>query len=462
MSIEQRRYCVLYLTATCNLNCIYCYIDKSPALMRIDKMLEETWATDYFFNFMKDMFPDPKQLTQIEFWGGEPSYGLYRAIKTSKQAIEYYPNLTQFFMSTNLTTATFCDDFYNFLQIFKDYPNRHFTFDLQLSLDGPTEINDKNRGQGTTKKFIDNFAKLLSSIGKVLDDIPNLNILAHFKPTLDIPSIATLQTKEAVLKYYNFFGKLSNSARRYGHQRFSLSTPAPNVATPSPHTKQDGINFANFCKSCYEVMKEDKETPILVNNDKYIMPFQAMLAANRCPFGGLTNGCNTCGTGVCILGLLPNRLISACHNGFVDLLEDYKKSLLTNLQNGAIVDYKTTDNEIFKRHESSKVLYTEEEYALYEKRMSCWTSEHTWQVAELTQLIQLLARCGQIENKYINIIEARKGAHFIFESTNSCVRDNLGVSGSLYLFQVGHIKLFLNGAKEWIELAEQEFLGRTR
>jgi MoaA/NifB/PqqE/SkfB family radical SAM enzyme len=31
-NIDKRMACVLYLTATCNLNCVYCYIDKSPAL----------------------------------------------------------------------------------------------------------------------------------------------------------------------------------------------------------------------------------------------------------------------------------------------------------------------------------------------------------------------------------------------------------------------------------------------
>ena len=38
MSINEkfRSICVLYLTATCNLNCSYCYIDKSPVLQKID------------------------------------------------------------------------------------------------------------------------------------------------------------------------------------------------------------------------------------------------------------------------------------------------------------------------------------------------------------------------------------------------------------------------------------------
>ena len=72
----------------------------------------------------------------------------------------------------------------------------------------------------------------------------------------------------------------------------------------------------------------------------------------------------------------------------------------------------------------------------------------------MANLIQLYARAGQIEEKYLDYEEAKRGAHFIFQSTSSCIRDNLGVTGSRYLTQVGFIKLFLNGAKEWIEYGE--------
>ena len=121
-----RNTCILYLTATCNLNCTYCYIDKSPILQEIDKLLIDCYKTNYFFEFMKEMFPDPEQLIRIEFWGGEPSYGLPRVKQTIIDAINYYPNLSTFFMSTNLTTDTWLDDFTNFIQIFKLFPERHF------------------------------------------------------------------------------------------------------------------------------------------------------------------------------------------------------------------------------------------------------------------------------------------------------------------------------------------------
>ena len=53
---NNRSVCILYATATCNLKCKYCYIDKTPILKEIDNILVESYKDDYYFNFMKDMF----------------------------------------------------------------------------------------------------------------------------------------------------------------------------------------------------------------------------------------------------------------------------------------------------------------------------------------------------------------------------------------------------------------------
>ena len=45
--------CVLYDDSICNLKCRYCYIDKNPALLEIDRILADSFKNDYYFNFSK-------------------------------------------------------------------------------------------------------------------------------------------------------------------------------------------------------------------------------------------------------------------------------------------------------------------------------------------------------------------------------------------------------------------------
>lgn len=50
----------------CNLNCRYCGIDKNPALLDVDKILEESFKGDYYFEKTKKYLPDPLQLIRME------------------------------------------------------------------------------------------------------------------------------------------------------------------------------------------------------------------------------------------------------------------------------------------------------------------------------------------------------------------------------------------------------------
>lgn len=449
MSIQNRQCMILYTTAVCNLNCVYCFIDKNPALQKIDQYLDDSYikTPDYYFNFAKECFL-PNKLTSMQFWGGEPFLGMHRAYHTVEKCIEYFPNLNSFMASTNFVSDVFFKEFYGFLDILKKYPDKKFEFKLQLSLDGPENITDLNRGQGVTKKIIENFPKLISDLQEILTD--NITVKLFFKPTLDAKSISQLQTKEAVLNYFLFFESFSEKFYQINKKNNLLFRPSiPNTAAPSPHTKEDGIKFANYCKLTREIEQENKEKNILKHHNK-ITSYPARKKVNITK--PILSNCfiGHCGNGYSQLGLLPNRMVSCCHNGFVDLISEYKQHVYDN--NSTHMDEVVIEKGLFK-NSNNKMIYCYDDltFQKYEKRLEIFYKKNdTAKIANIASLIKLLAYNKQIDQKYHTNEEAIRAAYFILNRTAYCVRDNLGVTNSIYMFPVGILKLLLNGAEEYL------------
>lgn len=437
---ENRDNLVLYTTAICNLNCRYCYIDKNPALKMIDNILDESFKGDYYFNFAKKLF-DKNRLKTVQFWGGEPSIRLDRVYYTVEKLIEYFPNLDKFVTSTNFVYEKWHEQFYGLLKVLGKFSNRHFQFSLQLSIDGPEYINDSGRGEGVTKRFINSFDKMLDTIDDNLPD--NVTLIAFFKPTLDEKTIQLLTNKDAIIKYYQFFEKFYDKAQEKRYLRnFRMEYCIPNTACPSPHTKADGIKFAEFCKLCREVERENKNNHYF-RYYKKITPYQPYTKVPANPMYECAGG--TCGTGRSVVGLLPNNMLSMCHNGFVDLISDYKNFASKNVTT-------SLDYSFFDKTPKTKMTLTVDEFEQYEKQMEYYYMPNTYtRLANIALTINTLAHAGQVDEKYKDRKEALKGACFLQYATAYCIRDNFNSTGCVSLVPVGLIKLLLNGAREYCE-----------
>ena len=448
MAIQDRRCMILYTTAVCNLNCVYCFIDKNSALQTIDQYLDDSFikTPDYYFDFAKRMFYKDK-LEEMQFWGGEPFLAIHRAYHTIEKCINFFPNLKIFMASTNFAHDTFFDEFYGILDILKQYPSRKFSFKLQMSIDGPEEINDSNRGKNVTQTFIKNFKKFVIELQDILPE--NVSLGLHMKPTLDSESIKKLQNKDSVYNYFHFFEGFHDFFRKNNKKKnLTISLPIPNTACPSPHTKADGIRFANYCKLCRELSEENKTTHIF-KYYKNILSFhnkKAIINSNCIGF---------CQNGVKSLGLLPNNMVSCCHNGFVNLIADYKKKVQEDSTHMATV---TIEKGLFTGKRNSLIFNADSpEFETHQKKIEYFNhKDNTAKMINMVSLLRLLAMTGQVDIKYADYKEAIAGIQYITNSTAYCVRDNLGVTGSLYLYPVGLLKLLLNGAREEIEKWEQE------
>jgi sulfatase maturation enzyme AslB (radical SAM superfamily) len=316
--INERDTAVLYTCATCNLNCRYCYIDKNPALVEIDNILAGSFEGDYYFDFLKKVFPKKSQLKRIETWGGEPFLHMDRVYGTLHKVIDYYPLFDQMHSSTNFSFPEWNQQFFGLMNQFAQYPNRTFTYHLQLSIDGPEYINDAGRGIGTTKKCLDNFNLFVEMIGNNLP--PNVLLNIALKATLDKETIKMLCNKQKIIEYYQFFEKeFVDKIAGLGYSNIRIFPPVPNTASPAPYTKEDGKIFAELCRLCGEVEREN-ETKNYFKYYRMITPYKVACGPADTKERTYKYKDFTCGTGKTVVGLLPNNYVSACHNGFVDLV----------------------------------------------------------------------------------------------------------------------------------------------
>lgn len=442
--VNDRSVLILYANAICNLKCTYCYIDKNPVLMEIDKIMDESYKGNYYLEFAKEVFPDPQQVEEIQIWGGEPTLAFERIADTVVALIKHYTNVHKVMFSTNLAYDNCIDNIFHLVRKVNSC-DRQINFDFQLSLDGPTYITDVNRGIGTTDKFTRNFSRLIAEIDPLLNECPNITINAFNKSTLDIASIESLQDKEHIIKYYRFLEAYRKISVKATNPRFHFNATVPNTACPLPITVDLGKKFANLCRLTREVERENKEQHYF-EYLKTITPF----VSDRCDKDYCNKG--VCGSGKFCIGLLPNRMISTCHNGFTEVLAEYKEYALNNKDSNS-----TLQKSFFSDNFSNNMVFPYEQLTMYEKQVEeLYNRENKNMMNAYVSQIQFLAVNHQIDRKYLKLENAIDGALFVFMHTSYCMRDNLNTSGTKIIAPANLFKLLLNGAKEYIETSITE------
>ena len=78
-------------------------------------------------------------------------------------------------------------------------------------------------------------------------------------------------------------------------------------------------------------------------------------------------GYHTCGTGNNFVGLLPDNMVSLCHEGFTQLVEEYEKlaALDTN-------EHSTITFDKFRNEHAVLLCCSDEEYAKHNYKLSLY------------------------------------------------------------------------------------------
>lgn len=434
---------VVYPTGVCNLNCRYCGINKNPALKEIDEKLGESFKGDYYFNQIKKYFPRKDLLQSMETWGGEPFIHMDRIHNLVRQLINYYPYFNSMFSSTNFSYDSWIDQFFGLMDIFGEYPYRKFNYCLQLSVDGPTEINDAGRGKGVTEKCLKVFNKFVEELKN--NRLPkNIDLALCQKGTLDCDTTRTLIDKQKIIEYFKFYeDNYIDPIIQLNMDNVHTGYGIPNTAVPSPVTVEDGKIFAQFVKLCREIEKENLEKHYF-KYYKEITPYSNNITQNTLT---LKYGYHTCGTGTGIIGFLPNNMLSTCHEGFTQMVENYEKynALDKNEQKSITFDK-------FVDEQATSLCISEKKYEDFIYKMQTYCKDNaTAYLATSAAMITALAMAGQVEECFLNEENAIRGAIFIQSHTSYCIKDNYNKTGSYTTMPVGLYKLLLNGAMQHIQ-----------
>lgn len=441
-----RNTAVFYTCGVCNLQCRYCNIDKNPILYEIDQKLEESFKGDYYINRLKQYFKKG-QLISLETWGGEPFLKMHRIYPLVNQVIEYFPYFNSMFSSTNFSYSTWIDEVFGLFDQFAKYPYRHFDYCLQLSCDGPEYINDAGRGIGTTKNCLQNFNKLIDELkaGRLAN---NIDLTITLKGTWDNDIINKLCNKEKLIEFFQFYeNNFIDKVKQLNLPNVFMECDIPNTAVPSPVTVADGKKFAELCKLTREIEKENQEK----NYFKYyeiITPFHNTICQDCLTY---KYNYHTCGTGDSMACFLPDNMMSICHEGFTDIVQEYKNLAAKSKRDqiGSITFDKFIDTK------DTHLCVTDEGYAEHERIMAYYANEgSSARLSTIATQILITALAGQIDPIFQDQTMALKGAIFIQSHGAYCIKDNYNKTGSILPIPMGMIKLLLNGAMRYIQEGE--------
>lgn len=173
----------IYMTPSCNLNCNKCYLKNyiggAPQIdhpqdysMYIDRLLETN--------------PKNKDTLQIiELHGGEPTLELNSFISALPSFIENFPKLREISFNTNLATDDCVQIIHRLCDKFKELQPDGI-IKIQVSIAGPTALNDYGRAVGLTETILENIQAL---------NRPNLQITTN--------SIFTRKNLYSFIEYKN-------------------------------------------------------------------------------------------------------------------------------------------------------------------------------------------------------------------------------------------------------------------
>jgi len=457
------KHCTLFTTALCNLNCSYCYIckDSEGGLHQIDKDIENDFKNKTYIKQLLDYDESLKDSIEgITLWGGEPFLKLERFTEQVEDWFLNFPNINTIMTSTNFTLPDHIDKLEKLLKeiskYYKKTQGKKLKFELQISIDGYEEMNDFGRGEGITKRFLENFYKMLD----MSYDTETIDLIVYTKPTLSRETFHFLDSKEKCYKWFKYFEEYLYNPYKDSTATWVFSNSIFNFAQPTEWSKEDGLFVRDLIKNILDITDQVFEECPGWRNCISLNPFLITLATQLDTVGPIfsfeqvakerrhpTCG-GGCGSFVGNIVPITHGKFTMCHRGVFDEYIDY----VNNLNNQKTMN--GLSEKFFKSSNVEDWVYSKEEMKTSQTMMlPLYTCPNQIIYTDVVTFVREYAFAGIIDEKYKDIKNAELAVDY-FLRRSYCVQDAYLQNGSWTTLPTYEFPLLLNGA---LDLSIEEF-----
>jgi len=425
----------LFSAGWCNLKCNYCYIPKTDFLKDVHNNIIKKIKDGSMLKELEETVGE--ELESLSHWGTEPTLTTSLFKDFYEQAFVKFPKLKRVFLSSNFMTPP-----ENIVKFTNEIlpKSRIINFDVQMSIDGPPWITDKNRGDGAVDKIKKNIKYFFENVDGFHP------IKCHFKPTINVDDIRVLSDIKKLSEYYRFFDDLIDELFQINKNKIQISLAVnPTVAVPGDYTTEDGIDFYKLYLNQQTLYNTETYKAILspfsFYEDRFLEKVQY--------YKEFTNKHRmfTCSAGDSCFGSgdLDNMLYS-CHRSYYLVYDEYKKACQEwPLDEQTMNGLKYNRDQILKRltttNTTDKLQTTK---MLYANRLFHDFSKH--KISCAVAMIRELAENKQINSIYKDWKLAAEFARFI--QLGACQMDNVMASGTFEISSFSLFRLFGNGVFE--------------
>lgn len=488
----------IILNGSCNLQCEYCFINKDNKAIftQITKELLNAIDQGIYVTRIMNVLPTKEErenVKGISFWGGEPTLHLDYAFKLILQLVEILPNLRNLHFSSNFSLPDAAERMETFLSqlstLHKDrFPfSRPFQVNIQISVDGPSIINDNNRGLHTSDQIFENFKRLIIQI-PVLADGKHLRYYTHTHGVCDTEKLIYLSTNEHIYNFFHYFYQyylfLKENHISQGCNGYSITViPGDNFMFPGKETSYTGKIAAASMQGFYEFYTKtdslyfqfeesfrDKIYAWFPGNGLIHRRMRSMFNAGRrmnlktlleAREEFLTHKIRShaetmefCGAGDTEMLITPDdHTYAICQNIVFDRYPEYLDQFSKiNSPNSKFIK---NENINYPDEIHRWIFNSDEAYAKFEKNIKAskeYIRNGGYYGDELLAqaMIETAAKVGVIDPKYKDPIEYKFAAKYVLADVH-CISSFLQLTGSLFTPPGYFIPLLLNGAMDYID-----------